>query len=517
MLSSSSSSSLLPSLPGYKLNKQKPQPRKQLFHSREGYKFVKELNPITTNDLNSLSTISSLGSSSSTKCFPSLAFDSIVLNFTTTVIDLQDSTGRERTRRCSILYHIEDDTIKIVEHPQANIPASTLLRRSIVIKEDGKQLLLDDIQYGEDVLIYGRVYTIINCSELTRQYLESLGRVNLPPAKEEGEDDRSWSKGPNPEWGSFRREKNNLKIFMEAKLGNTVNNSGREGFNEFGNRVLKFLCIWDDTEKLYGDVHEFILIYHLSDDTVEIFNKPSNSGKELFPKLLKRAPLIKDFGSLIDTSTTSNNNEEQYYHWSDIYIGCDLNIYSRVLHVIDADNDTRDFYDLMEQPLGGCERSVSSASNLSFTRSIPPHNGFGSEEDSLKSCVGPLCPSNAPTRINVFENRILSFYAHFIPKNSNDDTRRFVISFYLQDNSIKIQEPPVRNSGFVGGLFLSRRKVKKENSEEYYRIDDFDIGKRVKILTHDFIINGANPFTLKWLEAERGPSISLSNPQKRRK
>mmetsp|Transcript_9889 Transcript_9889/g.10393 ORF Transcript_9889/g.10393 Transcript_9889/m.10393 type:complete len:510 (+) Transcript_9889:100-1629(+) len=508
-----STNSLLPSLPGYKVNTYKPGPRKQLFQTKEGYKFVKDLQPLTIEDLNSSSSISSLGTSSSTKCFPSLSFDSIVLNFTATVSDIQDySSYKQKIRRCSILYHIEDNTIKIVEHPQTNIPASTLLRRSVILKENGQQLLLDDIQYGEEVIIYGRVYSIVNCSEQTRQYLESIGRTNLPPAKDE-EDERSWSKGPTPEWGSFRREKNNLKVFMEAKLGNTVNNSGREGFNEFGNRVLKFLCVWDDTEKLYGDVHEFILIYHLADDTVEIFNKPSNSGKELFPKLLKRAPLVKDYGFLSD----NNSNEEQYYHWSDIYIGCDLNIYSRILHVIDADNDTRDFYDLMDCPLGGGERSISSASKLSFTRTIPPHNGFGSEEDSIKSCVGPLCPSNAPTRINVFENRILSFYAHFIPKNSNDDTRRFVISFYLQDNSIKIQEPPVRNSGFVGGLFLSRRRVKKENSDEYYQIDDFDIGKRVKILTHDFIINGANPFTLKWLDHERGTSYSLSDPPKKKK
>jgi EF-hand domain-containing protein 1 len=512
-----SNSGLLPSLPGYKVNVAKPGPRKQLFETREGYKFVKELRNSSSSsspnliEFNPTASIASLGSSSSSKCFPSLALDSLVLNFTAIVHEPGAESSLIRQRRCSILYHVEDDTIKIVEHPQLNVPPSTLLRRSIILKDDHTQLLLDDLQYGEDIVIYGRCYSIINCADSTRRYLESIGRTNLPPARDlEDDDERSWSKtGPMPEWGTFRREKNNLKIFMEAKLGNTVNNTGREGFNEFGSKVLKFLCVWDDTEKLYGDTQEFVLVYHLSDDTIEIFNKPG-IGKEQFPKLVKRAPLVKDYGFL--SSDASGRGEEQYYHWSDIFIGADINVYSRQLHVIDADNETRDFYDLMECPLAGGEPSIASmTTKVSFTRTIPPHNGFGSDEDSLKSCVGPLCPSSAPTRTNAFENRILSFFAKFVPKNSNDDDRRFVISFYLQDNSVKIQEPPVRNSGYVGGLFLSRRRVKKESRRggqeaeaEYLRVEDFVLGGKVKILTHEFEIMGGNEYTLRWLEHERG-------------
>ncbi|NDD39075.1 MAG: hypothetical protein EB082_11810 [Verrucomicrobia bacterium] len=43
--------------------------------------------------------------------------------------------------------------------------------------------------------------------------------------------------------------------------------------------------------------------------------------------------------------------------------------------------------------------------------------------------------------------------------------RRFVITFYVSDGTIKVQEPPIRNSGFVGGVFLSRRAVKTPAGE----------------------------------------------------
>lgn len=49
-----------------------------------------------------------------------------------------------------------------------------------------------------------------------------------------------------------------------------------------------------------------------------------------------------------------------------------------------------------------------------------------------------------------------------------DVSRRFVLSYFLMDDSLLIFEPPVRNSGIVGGKFLERQKVYKPESEEIY-------------------------------------------------
>lgn len=46
--------------------------------------------------------------------------------------------------------------------------------------------------------------------------------------------------------------------------------TGREGFMKYGTQTLKFRCIWDNTENLYGDVLEFSMMYYLNDDTVEV-------------------------------------------------------------------------------------------------------------------------------------------------------------------------------------------------------------------------------------------------------
>jgi hypothetical protein len=43
-----------------------------------------------------------------------------------------------------------------------------------------------------------------------------------------------------------------------------------------------------------------------------------------------------------------------------------------------------------------------------------------------------------------------------------------VLSYFMMDDSLLIFEPPIRNSGIVGGKFLERQRVYKPGSEEIY-------------------------------------------------
>lgn len=66
---------------------------------------------------------------------------------------------------------------------------------------------------------------------------------------------------------------------------------------------------------------------------------------------------------------------------------------------------------------------------------------------------------------------ILRFTARMTPGSSvshADAGRRFVLSYFMMDDSLLIFEPPVRNSGIIGGKFLERQRVYKPQSEEIY-------------------------------------------------
>ena len=98
------------------------------------------------------------------------------------------------------------------------------------------------------------------------------------------------------------------------------------------------------------------------------------------------------------------------------------------------------------------------------------------------------------------ENRQITFTAKLLSGGPDDVDRRFVITFYDIDDTLIILEPPIRNSGFVGGTFLARMKIKKENGD-YISETDFYIGCDMRILKHRFFILDADVGTLKYMDA----------------
>ena len=85
-----------------------------------------------------------------------------------------------------------------------------------------------------------------------------------------------------------------------------------------------------------------------------------------------------------------------------------------------------------------------------------------------------------------------------------DSGRRFIISYRLADDMLTIYEPPVRNSGIIGGKFLERTRVAKPgsppDSPEYYGPQDFYIGAVIEIFNHRFVITNADAFVLSYME-----------------
>lgn len=314
---------------------------------------------------------------------------------------------------------------------------------------------------------------------------------------------KSLQAGEEDTWGKFHSKKNDNKTFNEARLGSVADNSGREGFMKYGNTTLSFKCMWDNTHNLYGDVLYFSLMYYLSDDTLEIMAIAANnvstteSGKT---KLLKRSKLPRNFE--LSMTLGEKPGPQAFFNWTDLYIGLELQVYGRKLLICDADRRTREFYNNNGQPLG--DPIVQPEPEIVVhKREIPPPTGFGSEEDSLRSVSGSLMPGPVPAK-KLGENKNLSFFASLLSGGIDDVDRRFVITYFVTDNTLKVIEPPVRNSGFTGGVFLSRREIKNENGD-LLRYPELYIGCKLRILKHQFLLLDANEATLKWMEDNKLP------------
>lgn len=292
-----------------------------------------------------------------------------------------------------------------------------------------------------------------------------------------------------------KRKMNDLKQVMESMLGKESSMTDRGMFLECGTDALCFHVLWDDRERLYGDIQYFRLFYYLADDTVEIMRAHAkNDGRDQFTKLLKRSKLPKN-GRVLGS---------ECYTWKDLAIGQTVNVFGRTMLIARCDAFTRQHYLSNgitlkdDMPLQMPEKKVE------VKRVIPPYNGFGTEEDSLRSCTGGLNPPPPKKDLQKMRDKngvILRFNAQLVSDKADDADRRFVIQFFMEDDTIAIREPPVRNSGVMGGNFLRRQTMKHENGR-YYAAKDMYVGNIVDIVGHQFLLLNADEYSYRLMECD---------------
>jgi hypothetical protein len=496
----------LPQLPGYKTHDLSiALSRPQIFHRVHGESFVKDGKNLGKNEQTlEESSILSIG----TRTRPGTASkkNDLVLTFQAYYDDLADGTGPLVRQNVYIYFFAEDNSIKIVVAPKVRggSKSGIKLRRTVVLKEDGTTMIPDDFELGKTIVIYGRAYTIIDCNETTRDYLRQEGLDSPISRQQQGEYDhlivREDSTTEIKEWGAFRPKKNQLKIYMEAKMGNTPNNSKRKGFMAFGNKTLRFLCYWSNSGSPGKAKHEYVITYHLADDTADITIAAGHVDGGECRQLLKRSKLLRDMDMKSENDEFFARNDDQaFYHWSDLEMGTIVTVFRRSFIILDADSDTRSFYNENGIELGPAQRQTIEPKKI-YQREIPPHIGFGSEEDSMRSCVGSLRIGPARAKKVNPNAQVLVFVASIVSDNPDNAQRKFVITFYTDDGTMKILEPPQRNSGFVGGMFLSRQKMKSPEGR-YFVESDFRVGNIITVSSHTFLLTDADAGTQTFLHS----------------
>jgi len=210
-----------------------------------------------------------------------------------------------------------------------------------------------------------------------------------------------------------------------------------------------------------------------------------------------------------EVSIISNMEPEVFtpskaYHWSDLQIGELISVAALNILLIDADEFTREFYSSKNMgllaPINIPERVYPR-----LDIAIPPYNGFGSEDDSLQTCKPKLIPGRAMkdgAKAKLFQGMVLRYKASLFEPSDTNINREFIIEVHLEDDTVQIREPLVNNSGHKGGTFLSRCKLENHHSNtKAFENSDLYTGAIVTILSHKFLIEDADAYTLKYMES----------------
>lgn len=430
-----------------------------------------------------------------------------------------------RSRKVEISVYLEDYTIEIVEPKVKNsgLLQGKILKRHQILKpkqsgsktgsissaQSGPQYYtIDDFYSGAVVKIYDQDYHIIDCDNATRRLLEENEQdfgpsLPIPSTLY----DPAASRGP---------PRKKIKAKSIAKTG----------FYQYDRKVLRFFGVWDSTKQFFGDELYVRMHYTLADDFIEVLPvNTRNSGRDKLAKFLKKTKIIKksELNTEFDSMTlsrasstgemsTNGGDESEYqpivpsrpYHWTDLYIGMKISVAALTITIIDADEFTREFFNSKCKPLSPAI-IMPKPEYPQYEVTIPPHNGFGSEADSLQTCksaLQPGPPSKDGAKLERFQGMILRYIATMENPKPEDITRSFIIQVHLEDDTIQIREPPQRNSGHKGGIFLQRCSVEAHGGHGAapLKADDIFLGGTVTILSHRFVVHDADEFTFRYME-----------------
>eukprot|EP00792_Barthelona_sp_PAP020_P006588 TRINITY_DN3031_c0_g1_i1.p1 TRINITY_DN3031_c0_g1~~TRINITY_DN3031_c0_g1_i1.p1 ORF type:complete len:522 (+),score=173.25 TRINITY_DN3031_c0_g1_i1:274-1839(+) len=425
----------------------------------------------------------------------------------------ESSIETVRSRQVAIEHYPVDGTFRIIEAHKENsgIPQGVFLSRQKISKANGEFLKLSDLQIGGEVNMCGQLFFITAISDGTRKYMKDELNIDMPENLPEMED----------KYLELRREQNKPRRPVVVKK-DTLNK-----FLSFDGKVLRFYAYWNNLDEMFGQISQYVIHYYLSDDTVEVY-KLENGRSEPF---LRRQPLpLGDVPqrSVIEKMTQHPveavySAETEYVRPHHFKLGQYLDVFGRPFMVYSCDKTTERYMQSIghELDVESGKRAydiVANNQSAPTKRIIPPHQGIGTEEDSLQNVnhLIPKPPKRDFVKFLKMDGKILRFKAKIQNAKGFNKDREFIISFFLSDDTILVFEPPKRNSGITSGKFLERSKIVKERPTNqplpiYYGVEDLRIGNVLNLNGFMFELLECDPFTEKFLANIHGTTESVVN------
>lgn len=304
-------------------------------------------------------------------------------------------------------------------------------------------------------------------------------------------------------------------------------------FLQFDGQVLRFLCVEVDRfdppyfNKVESEILErgeniftvsnghgfvasdnakkFALSFYLSSLDIDLVVQREtghNANATMEPKLiLKKSRLPKNWRDV------QRGRPGMYYESQDFQCGTVVDVYGRLFLLVGCDSYTHQHYAQMgiyqtEVPLipEKVEKIVQPIPELG-DGSLP----IGSREDTLATVYGMPKVRKDMLKVSKNQGRLLRCKAVLATDNPIDSSREFLVSFFLEDDSIQVFEEVKRNSGIWGGNFLKRGKYMNEAPPDsrvprQFTATDIYLGNIITLNGNRFHITDMDNLSLKFCE-----------------
>ena len=441
----------------------------------------------------------------------------------------ESAVERVRIRKLGITFYTQDGSISINEARQQNsgISQGQFLARQKVPKDGAAGATItdsgapaglfteDDLFIGNTVNIYGRDITITGMTAATRAYFAEKG-VSVPAENDPWPADDTYNVSmaksltcANPMRRIPTSDMENKRALESLTSGGQITKHHPEDIRcaqqFFANNInqhLTFAALYDNRARISGDLHRVVLNYYLENDTIEIVeDRKENHGKDGGPKLLVRQRVPKAGADTAKARTQHNTFgiilKSDYMTAEDFAIDSTVTIHSRPYYIYDADEFTRNYFVSKFGKALGPAVDVSPIINRDAKPPVvhypPPHNGFGTDIDSLQNCKGLMLrppPIDAEKQWREMDKTMI-FSAVLETSDPVDAHREFVVTFHRATDEVEIGEKNIRNSGVIGGKFLAKGRHLKElpsGKKIPFSPSDFAEGRAVRIAGRTFLL-----------------------------
>merc|ERR1719161_1853021 len=419
----------------------------------------------------------------------------------------ENAYENSRFRHCQLMYYLEDGTMQVTEPRIENsgIPQGAFIKRHVIPHAGGfGNIVPSDFQLGTDIEIYGKIFHLCKCDQFTKWF---YGEAGMDLGEEEEPPTDLWATSEDLKKkvlaGEFGLPRNVMegKRYNELQLGGPRGNGALEQFLKNDRKVLRFYSYWDDHTR-YGQRQYQVIQYYLADDSVSISDQyQRNSGRDPFPTMFKRRKMEKNYK--VNAVPGMLQKDPIYVGPEDLICGQYLEVLGRAFFLYDCDDFTKNFYQVymgVEQvPL---PKEVADEPIYHAKLTPPPHNGPGTEEDSLASCIHlqPQVPKVDLVKLTTNDGKILRFEARCDNHQVEDEDRKFIIGWFCANDTVACWELRQRNSGFAEGKFAERGRKKNPATGKYWEPKDFFVGASVAISCMPMVVTRADEYTLKFME-----------------
>ncbi|ESO02389.1 hypothetical protein HELRODRAFT_65269 [Helobdella robusta] len=409
-------------------------------------------------------------------------------------------TESYRVRFLNLYYYLEDDSISVEEEKSVNsgFPQGTFISRRQIPKNDaGGIWTWNDLNVGTNVNLFGKVMHIYDYNASTRDWLESQGiEVRCPECP------------PKDPYTEMRR-------CLEMRPADPDPCIAKEciklcKFLKNDRKVLRFYGIWDDNDQFHKHLRTVVLQFYLSDDTMDVKEiHHQNDGRDLFPFIVSRHKIPKDRSDVHPdfnwgTLELSEMEVKEYFSPKDFGIGKTVQVYNRPILLYNCDDFTKAYYWKNFGITDFTPADISVRYPTLRTKDIPPWNLHGTLDDSMQNVYSiPNAPKKDYGKMLNYQGVVLRYLMTLHNPTPIESCRRFVLSYSLSGDLVNVYETEQPNSGFIGGTFLARSRIRKPSSSvdepEFYGPNDFKIGSVIEIYSRKFRIIDADKYVLKFM------------------